>query len=340
MNLFHFSSNPRFSWFYIKISSFIGLTCCLILAGCGKSSSNGEPLKSTGFYFDTVISVTLYEGGSDEVLSRCMELAEYYENLLSATVEGSDVWNLNHSRGSSVTVDEDTLVVLNTALSYAQLSDGLVDPSIGGLSALWNFGSGNEEIIPDRQDIDNALSHVDYHRIAVDEKQVTLTDPEMQIDLGFIAKGFIGDKMKEFLAGEGVTSALINLGGNIVTLGNRPDGTPFRIGIQKPFAGAGNAALTLDLSDISVVSSGNYERYFEKEGRLYHHILSTDTGFPAESGLSQVTILSPHSIDGDALSTLCFILGYEKAALLLENYPDIQAVFITEDGEILYVNLH
>lgn len=333
---FSSNSNSR-SDYKIKIVLFVVMLCGLILMGCGRSSWE-EPLTATGFYFDTVISVTLYEGGSMELLDQCMELAGYYENLLSTTVEGSDVWKLNHSMGKAVSVDEDTLIVLNTALSYAQISDGLVDPSIGGLSSLWNFGSGNEEIIPSEADITEALSHVDYNGIIINGSQVTVTDPEMQIDLGFIAKGFIGDKMKEFLSSKGVTSALINLGGNVVTLGNRPDGSPFRIGIQKPFAGAGSTALTLDLSDTSVVSSGNYERYFEKDGRLYHHILSTKTGYPAESGLSQVTILSPHSIDGDALSTLCFILGYEKAAQLLKNAPDIQAVFITEDGEILYVN--
>lgn len=310
------------------------LLCSLILWGCGRASSE-EPLKATGFYFDTVISVTLYEGGTEELLDQCMALAGYYEELLDAHVEGSDVWNLNHSMGQTISVNEDTLIVLNTALSYAQISDGLVDPSIGSLSFLWNFGSGNEKILPGEQEIALALSHVDYKGILIDGRQVTIADPQMQIDLGFIAKGFIGDQMKAFLSSKGVTSALINLGGNIVTLGNRPDHTPFCIGIQKPFSDTGSAALTLDVSDKSVVSSGNYERYFERDGRLYHHILSTKTGYPAKSGLSQVTIVSPRSIDGDALSTLCFILGYEKAVLLLESYPDIQAVFITEDGSIL-----
>lgn len=323
----------------LKINIFlIFLLCSTFLEGCGNFFSTKAPLNATGFYFDTVISVTLYYPASEEILNQCMELASYYENMLSPNIEGSDIWNINHSFGKPVSVNADTLTVLTTALSYAQISDGMVDPSIGILSSLWNFGSDNQEIIPSQQSIVQALAHVNYKSIVINGSQVTLTDPEAQIDLGFIAKGFIGDKMKEYLSSKGITSALINLGGNVVTLGNRPDGTPFRIGIQKPFSNAGVTALTLDLSDISVVSSGNYERYFEKDGKLYHHILSTSTGYPAESGLSQVTILSPHSIDGDALSTLCFVLGYEKAALLLEAYPDIKAVFITEDGDILYVN--
>ena len=265
-----------------------------------------------------------------------MALAGHYEALLSPTVEGSDVWKINANPGTFITVDKDTLSLLQEALSYAEVSDGMVTPSIGALSSLWNFGSDCPQMVPESQAIQNALAHIDYHSIEIQGSRVRLNDPEAVIDLGFIAKGFIADKMKEFLLSKGVTSALINLGGNLVAVGSKPDGTPFKIGIQKPFASSGTAALTLDLTDISVVSSGNYERYFEKDGRLYHHILSAETGYPVENELSQVTILSPDSTQADALSTLCFILGYEKAVRLLENYPDVQAVFITEDGQILY----
>ncbi len=310
--------------------------CTAALAGCASPSETSGRI--TGFYFDTVISVTIYDKDPDPLLKACMELAKNYEDLLSPETKGSDIWNINHSGGAFVTVSEDTLSLLNTALSYARLSKGLVDPTIGGLSQLWNFGSSSQGIVPEKAEIDQALRHIDYKNIIIEGRQVKLSDPHAQLELGFIAKGFIADKMKELLISRGVSSALINLGGNVLTLGNRPDGRPFRIGIQKPFEKSGTSALTLELSDISAVSSGNYERYFEKEGRLYHHILSTATGYPVDSGLSQVTILSPSSTDGDALSTLCFILGYEKAASLLKSYPDIRAVFITTDGRILYAN--
>ena len=305
----------------------------ILLSGCGRQST---PVSDTGFYFDTVITITLYEEDSKSLLDECMALAGHYEALLSPTVEGSDVWKINANPGTFITVDKDTLSLLQEALSYAEVSDGMVTPSIGALSSLWNFGSDCPQMVPESQAIQNALAHIDYHSIEIQGSRVRLNDPEAVIDLGFIAKGFIADKMKEFLLSKGVTSALINLGGNLVAVGSKPDGTPFKIGIQKPFASSGTAALTLDLTDISVVSSGNYERYFEKDGRLYHHILSAETGYPVENELSQVTILSPDSTQADALSTLCFILGYEKAVRLLENYPDVQAVFITEDGQILY----
>lgn len=304
-----------------------------LLPGCGRQSS---PVSDTGFYFDTVITITLYDEDSSSLLEECMALAGHYEALLSPTVEGSDIWEINTNPGTYITVDEDTLSLLQTALFYAETSDGMVTPCIGALSSLWEFGSDCPQLVPDSQTIQNALAHIDYHSIEITGSQVRLNDPEASIDLGFIAKGFIADKIKEFLLSRGVTSALINLGGNLVAVGSKPDETPFKIGIQKPFADSGTAALTLDLTDISVVSSGNYERYFEKDGRLYHHILSAKTGYPVESGLSQVTILSPDSTQADALSTLCFILGYEKAVQLLANYPDVQAVFITEDGQILY----
>lgn len=310
--------------------------CPVLLTGC--SFSPDQTAKATGFYFDTIISVTVYDQTSNQLADKCMELADHYEKLLSPNIEGSDVWNINHSNGSFVSVNDDTLNLLCTALDYARLSDGQVDPTIGSLSQLWNFGSDNQAVVPDEKQITNALTHVDHHNVVIKNNQVMLSDPKSQLELGFIAKGFIADKMKEFLLSEGVTSALINLGGNVLALGNRPDGTPFHIGIQKPFCDSGTAILTLELSDKSVVSSGNYERYFMQGGKLYHHILSTSTGYPVGSGLSQVTIISDSSTVGDALSTLCFILGYEKAASLLENYPDVQAIFITEDGDILFTN--
>ena len=320
---------------------FLTLSAVLFLllpfTGC---SPKQTAISETKFYYDTVITVTLYGQDKQPVLDQCMALAAHYESLLSPYLEGSDIWNINQSAGTYITVSEDTIFLLNQALSYAELSDGLVDPTIGTLSALWNFGSDSSDTVPDSALIKEALAHVAYSSIEIKENQVRLTDPDSRIDLGFIAKGYIADQMKAYLVSEGITSALINLGGNIIAIGTKPDGTPFHIGIQKPFENSGTAALTLDLTNISVVSSGNYERYFIQNDILYHHILSTETGYPADSGLSQVTILSPNSAQADAFSTLCYILGYEKAVRLLESYPEVQAVFITTDGQILYHNFN
>lgn len=315
---------------------FLFLIPCTLTAGCQKAPVT---YSDTAFFYDTVITITLYENGSSELLDECMELAGSYENLFSTTLEGSDIWNINHNAGSYVTVSPETIEVLQAALDYSRMSEGLVDPTIGALSLLWNFGSDSTSSLPDAGAVEEALLHVNYEAISIKGNQVCLTDSRASLDLGFIAKGYIGERLKSFLEEKGVTSALINLGGNVVTIGNKPDHSPFRIGIQDPFAQTGTPVLTVELAGKSAVSAGNYERYFEADGVRYHHILSTADGYPINSGLAQVTIICADSTKADALSTLCFIMGYEKAASMLENQPEIQAVFITEDGEILYVNM-
>ena len=179
-----------------------------------------------------------------------------------------------------------------------------------------------------------AVTHIDYHCIKVEGNTVTLTDPEARIDLGGIAKGYIADRLKEYLKDEGIEHALIDLGGNMLTLGRRYDGNDFRIGIQKPFADTGTAMAVVSVNDKSVVTSGDYERYFEKDGVIYHHILDPDTGYPVQNDLDQVTIISDQSVDGDALSTTCFAMGLEDGLELIRSLDGIEAVFVTKDGEM------
>lgn len=304
-----------------------------VLKGCAYSTQRKT---QTGFYLNTVISITLYgKNIPDQLFEGCMELADTYEHLFSRTLEGSDIWNINHSEGNPVWVHDETRDLLSIALSYAEMSDGLVDPTIGSLSALWNFGDENQGIVPSSEEIANALSHVNYKNVVIDGNNVILTDPEAKLDLGFIAKGYIADRIKEYLLENHVSSAIINLGGNVLTIGQKPDQTPYKVGIQKPFADIGTSVLTLDIQDKSLVSSGNYERYFIKDDVLYHHILSPFDGYPARSGLSAVTIISDRSVDGDALSTLCFLLGYEKGKELTDSLQGVEAVFISENGTIL-----
>ena len=161
-------------------------------------------------------------------------------------------------------------------------------------------------------------------------------DQGMMLDLGAVSKGYIADRIKEFLMEKGVESAVIDLGGNVLCIGSRPDGSPFQIGIRQPFAGQNTAAAVLSINGQSVVTSGIYERCFEEEGVLYHHLLDPNTGMPCENELASVTIISDHSVDGDALSTCCFLLGMEKGMQLIDRLPDVQAVFITREGEIRY----
>lgn len=317
-----------------RIGCFLGLLafCWLGLNACGTQ----EPLSRTGFYFDTVITVTLYDGMDERVLDECFALAETYENRFSKTVEGSDVWNINHGNGQEVEVHEDTLELVQTALYYAKISNGKIDPTIGAVNKLWDFSEESSGELPSDEQLAKALTHVDYRKVVVTEDSVLLRDPEAELDLGFIAKGYIADRMKEYLISQGVTSAIINLGGNVLTIGSKPDGPPFHVGIQKPFAESGTMALALPIVNQSAVSSGNYERYFMKNGQIYHHILDTATGYPAHTDLTSVTILSSSSMDGDALSTTCFLLGSSQGMELIEALEDTEAVFIQTDGTIIY----
>ena len=307
------------------------LSCALFLNGCGRQA---EPLSRTGFYFDTVVTITLYDKQEEALLDQCFSMAQSYENMFSKTVENSDIWNINHGNGQPVSVSDNTLALLRAALSYARLTDGKIDPTIGPVTQLWDFSASSDGLIPSRETLAEALSHVGYENILIDGNQVCLSDPQAQIDLGFIAKGYIADRMKDYLLSQGVKSATINLGGNVLAIGSRPDGSPFRIGIQKPFAPEGTVALALPVSDLSVVSSGIYERYFEKNGIIYHHILDTKTGYPVQNNLLEVTILSQSSMDGDALSTTCFLLGSEDGMALIESLENTEAVFLMSDGSV------
>ena len=310
-----------------------------MITGCTK---NTEPISRTGFYFDTVIQITLYDTEDDSVLDGCFALAEKYENLFSTTKEGSDVWNINHGNGKPVTVSEETVSLLVTATDYANTTEGRIDPTIRPVSELWNFGSEEEAQVPKDTAIKEALSHVscDTIRFSVSPSEetgdpvyntVTLQDPEAAIDLGFIAKGYIADKMKEYLLSQGVESACISLGGNVITIGEKPDGSPFRIGIQEPFAPEGTALDTVEVRDTSVVTSGIYERYFYEGDTLYHHVLDTSTGYPVDNELASVTIICESSVKADALSTSCLCMGLEKGRQFLDK-EKMEYLLITKDG--------
>lgn len=307
----------------------------ILLSGCKRST---EPISKTDFAMDTVVNISIYDDipkdEAEEILDGCISEIRRYEGLFSTEIKDSDVSRINVSHGEKVSIHKETAELIEKALYYSSLSDGAFDITIRPVSELWDFRSGKAEI-PEDKKIKEALSHVGYRNIDLDTANlfIKLKDPDAEIDLGAIAKGYTGDRIKEFLKGKGIKSAIINLGGNVVLLGSRPDGKPFKVGIEKPFGKEGEINDTLSVEDASVVTSGNYERYFEKDGKVYHHILDTKTGYPVESGLNAVTIVSGRSVDGDALSTACFCLGKEKAEELLKKINDdsIDVYFYSAD---------
>ena len=292
-----------------------------------------ESLTMTGTYFDTVVQIEVW-GADQEIMEHCRQMCEDYEQMLSATIETSEISRINNAGGEPVEVSDETAGLIEEGIKYGDISDGQFDITIAPATDLWNFTDNEEKILPDPDELAEAVTHIDYHCIKVEGNTVTLTDPEARIDLGGIAKGYIADRLKEYLKDEGIEHALIDLGGNMLTLGRRYDGNDFRIGIQKPFADTGTAMAVVSVNDKSVVTSGDYERYFEKDGVIYHHILDPDTGYPVQNDLDQVTIISDQSVDGDALSTTCFAMGLEDGLELIRSLDSIEAVFVTKDGEM------
>lgn len=308
-------------------------------ASAQSDGSTDAPISDTAFKLNTVVTVTLYDSSDQNLLAEAISLCDKYENLFSRTLPSSELYQLNHGllpqENGFFCISPEMTELLTAALSYCEKSGGAFDITIGPVSALWDFTS-EEKRIPSDDELLAALPLVDYRNVIVKENRVRFLQEGMQLDLGAIAKGYIADKIKEFLLEHGVESAVINLGGNVLCVGEKPDGNAFEIGIQKPFANRSETVSSVSVRDKSVVSSGIYERSFEKDGKFYHHLLNPKTGYPYDNSLVSVTILSEKSVDGDGLSTACFSLGLEEGMKLIETLPDTEAVFITEDYKLHY----
>lgn len=325
-------------------SLLVILTCLLFtlpLFFCGCSQKTAEPISTTDFKLNTVVKVTIYDSQDTSLLDESMAICDKYEKIFSRTLTDSELYKLNHRQipaleGATDTypVSESLAELISRGLHYCELSDGAFDIAIEPLTSLWNFTAENPSV-PDDSLIREAVSKCGHKNVSVNQQNITLHTEDTALELGAIAKGYIADKIKEYLISQNVKSAIINLGGNVLCIGNKPDGTPFKIGIQKPFADRNETIAVMDITDKSVVSSGIYERCFEKNGTLYHHILNPQTGYPYDNDLVAVTIISDKSADGDALSTTCFALGLKKGLAFAEE-QNVQAFFVTKDYEVYY----
>ena len=305
----------------------------VVLLLCGGCSAEKElpKLSEVGFYLDTVITLTAYtEDG--QILKDAMEECGRYEQMLSRTIEGSDVWRINHANGKPVKVSEDTAAILRCAAEISENSSGAFDITIAPASTMWDFTSGKVEL-PDTEALAAAAALVDYSKVQLEGNTVTLPEG-MMIDLGGIAKGYIADKVKAYLEERGVEHAILSFGGNIVAIGKKPDGKDWKVGIQDIDKPTGEYMLVVANRGGSTVTSGIYERGFEVDGVRYHHLLNPKTGWPEQNELASVTILSESSMEGDALATAAFILGKEKGLELIESLPGIEAVFIERDRKV------
>lgn len=330
---------------YTKILSLIAVAaiCIVTQTGC----AGKEPVSGADFLLNTSCSITIYDSTlstkeQEELISRVFALCREYEGQMSRTVADGDVGRINSSGGAPVTVEADTAEVIEAGLKYGGLSKGLFDITVGQIAELWNF-SGDNPKVPPAAALSAAVADVGYEQVSVErtpdgQATVQLANPRAHLDLGAIAKGYIADKAVEALEEGGAVSAVVNFGGNIVCLGEKSEGTPFRIGVEKPFSKEGGEKEllgTLQIADRAVVTSGTYERKFYENGILYYHILDPGTGYPRETDLDGVTIVGPNSTDCDGLSTTCLMLGLSEAKALIESLEDFEAVFVTKDGEVV-----
>lgn len=317
------------------LSLLAALLLALLLGGCAapaeQPSTQTVKRSGVGFYFDTVVTATLYgapEGTLDEIWAAC----DRYEKLLSKTIEGSDVWRINHAEGQAVTVDPETWSILHRAKEINAMTEGAFAVTIAPLSAMWDFTGGTNRMPTDAERL-SALPLVDDSAILLGDNNTVTLPQGMEIDLGGIAKGYIADQVAA-LVKEKVSGAILSLGGNVYVLGQKPDGTAYNVGIRDPLGDSSAVLAVVATTDRSVVTSGIYERQFTLDGVTYHHILDPEDGLPSRSDLASATIISTSSMDADALATACIVLGSEKAMALLER-QGISGVLVTREGKII-----
>lgn len=360
---FHSKRSRSHSRFFYLILCTVLVCPMLLFTGCGNitdadtSTTGNEPISISSIKLNTAVQITIYDSQDKTLLDDCLALCDKYELVFSRTNEKSELYKLNHRKDTSDKdpntdrqttpypvsgtadtwhISEDLAALLSEGLDITRESDGAFDIAIAPLTSLWDF-TAEDPKVPDDAAIQKALPLCSSDGVTIDGQDITLPSDDIQFDVGAIAKGYIADRLKDFLVKKGVKSAIINLGGNVLCIGSKPDGTPFKVGIQKPFADRNETEAVMDITGKSVVSSGIYERCFKQDGKLYHHILNPKTGYPYDNSLVSVTIISDQSVDGDALSTTCFALGLEDGLKFAEK-KGVQAVFITEDYELHYTD--
>ncbi|HEL2057673.1 TPA: FAD:protein FMN transferase [Streptococcus suis] len=311
----------------------------LLLTACGQAQSSSRlavektPLTRSESLLHTVVQLSIYHSGQEETMDQAIAYIKEMEELLSTNIEGSDIYRINQAAGKeAVKVDERTFEIIEKAVEMSRASQGLFDISIGAVTNLWQIGS-DQARKPEQAEIDAALAHIDYTAIKLDkEKQTVFLEEDMALELGAISKGYIADQVQELFASKRITTAVINLGGNVVVMGTSPNSDQgWNVGVQDPDEIRGATVGSVRVTDGSVVTSGIYERYLEVDGVRYHHILNPQTGYPVENSISGVTVFSETSVEGDALSTSLFLMGIEEGLAFVNALDGVEAVFIDKE---------
>ncbi|WAG60548.1 FAD:protein FMN transferase [Clostridium estertheticum] len=278
----------------------------------------------------------IYGKNAETATALVLKRISNIESKMSVNVKTSEISKLNAKAGiSGQKLSADTYSVIEKSVQYSKLTGGALDATIEPIVGLWGIGTDKERL-PSKTEIDDKLKLVNYKDIVLDKKNSTvkLKRTNQAIDLGAIAKGYTADEVKKVLLNNKISSAIINLGGNVYAIGKNPNGKDWNVGIQNPLSTRGEYLGTISVTDKSIVTSGNYERFFIKDGVRYHHIFDPKTGYPAEQSLISTTIVSDKSVDGDALSTSTYIMGLDKGLKLVESIKGIEAIFVTKDKKV------
>lgn len=290
-----------------------------------------------GYFFDTAVGLKIYGEDAHELAEGCMCICTEMENVFSAQRESSELYKVNHRTEETVEVSEDLAACLDKALDFCRRTDGAYDITVLPLTDLWDF-SDHKDTVPSEKEIKEALERVDYTKVHLEGTTLVFDSADTTIDLGSAAKGYISMKLKDYLRNNGCESALIDLGHNISTVGSKTDGSHWKIGLQTPFEDSGTILDTVEVSGKCVISSGIYERYFEEDGKIYHHILDPQTGFPAETDLNMATIVGEDDTVCDILSTVCMLLGKDKAEKFAGDIPDVRVCLTDTDNQYQWID--
>lgn len=314
----------------------------LVLVGCGPKEEEvtllETPYDTQAFLMGTYVSLRVYDEGKEDVLELAVDRIAELADKITTNEPGSEMDAVNEAAGvEAVGVSEDVFPLVEAADNYSQVTNGGFEYAIGPITDLWRIGFDDARV-PEPAEIEAVLPLVDHTKVELntDNRTVFLQEAGMKIDLGAIAKGYIADEVKKLFVENGVTTAIIDLGGNVVVMGDSPtrEGGGFNVGVQDPFDSRGAYVAALNLQNQSIVTSGVYERYIEQDGEIYHHLMNPETGYPFENELASVTIISDESIDGDALSTVVFGFGLEAGLEYVNNVDNIEAVFITKEKDV------
>ena len=312
----------------------LALGGAVLLSGC---VTRTEPSVSTQvFVMDTIMSLELWEGGGQEQLNQAVEQLYQWEDLWSVTDESSEIWAADHSGGAWSALSGETADLLSQALELCRLTGGALDLTSYSAVKAWGFTTG-EYRVPGEEELAALAEGIDYTQVELDRDARRIRLPAgMELDLGAVAKGYAGTRLAEQLREQGVTSALLNLGGNVQTVGGKPDGSPWSVGVQNPASEQVDNLLAIQVVDQAVVTSGSYQRYFQQDGQTYWHILDPETAAPARTGLASVTVVGPDGTVCDGLATALFVLGEEAGIELWRAHPelDIQVIWVREDGSV------